>query len=160
MPRSPKGGSGGARQGTQGKAYSNRTDLNTPKLPVTTVPGQQYGAQTQQANAQTVIPMAGAPLGIGDAPSAPDPTQAPPYQGSVPGTLPDLFRPTERPNEPVMTGVDAGAGQGSEALAPNPFINTGPSVIAASLSTVPNPSPQVARTLAFLNMQQQNMMPH
>lgn len=162
MPRNNKGGS---RQGTPGKAYANRTDLNNVKLPVTAVPGQEYGAATAQKNAQAVIPMAGAPLGIGNAqgPQAqgvPDPTQAPAYAGPVPGSLPDLFGPTQNPNEHFMTGVNAGPGAGSEVLAPNPFADNSASTILETLNAIPNPSSQVQFTKNYLAMMAENAMPH
>ena len=165
MPRAPKGGRGGARQGTPGTAYANRSDLNNPKLPVTAVPGQQYGAETAQKNAQAVVPMAGAPVGVGaaqppQAQGVPDPTQAPAYAGPQPGSLPDLFGPTQNPNEHFMTGVNAGPGPGSEVLAPNPFANNQAAAILATLNSIPNPSPQVAFQKNYMAMQQENMMPH
>jgi hypothetical protein len=36
----------------------------------------------------------------------------------APGSLPPLDAPTDRPDEHLMTGVDAGPGPGSEALQP------------------------------------------
>lgn len=35
---------------------------------------------------------------------------------AAPQTVTSLYAPTQRPNEPVTTGVDIGAGAGSEAL--------------------------------------------
>jgi len=162
MPRAPKGGRGGTREGTQGKAYPNRTDLNTPKLPVTAVPGQEYGAETAQKNAQAIVPMASAPLGIGDAQNqgAPDPTQAPPFAGPTPGSLPDLFGPTQNPNEHFMTGVNAGPGAGSEVLAPNPFADNQASSILESLNSVPDASSAVNYYRNYFAAQQENAMPH
>jgi hypothetical protein len=151
---------GGQRQGKPNTAYANRTDLNTPKA-VTIAPatGQQYGAAKAQADARSVIPMANAPLGIGSAPSA-----MPPRSGAIPPGTPmtpeHLFGPTQRPNEHFMTGVDAGPGAGSEALAPNPFVNNAASAILATLNSIPNPSSQVQFTKTYLAMQQENQMPH
>lgn len=98
MPR----GRGGARTGTPGTAYTNRTDLNTPKLPVQTATGQEYGMATQQANAQRAVPM------------APQATPLP-----QPGSMP-YISPTERPNEPVTSGIDYGPGPGADALGTAP----------------------------------------
>lgn len=105
MPR----GKGGSRQGTAGTAYGNRTDLNLPK---TTVPNQEYGKATEQREAQSAVPMGSSPVSsapLQQAPAAPVP---------APGTLPHL-EPTNRPNEPVTTGLPFGPGAGPEAIAPN-----------------------------------------
>jgi hypothetical protein len=75
--------SGGPREGTPGKAYMNRTDLNAPKsLPVQAVPSQQYGQRAAQEAAQQAVPM-----------------------GPAPGTLTPLNAETQRPNEPIMAGA-------------------------------------------------------
>ena len=109
MPR----GRGGARQGTPGTAYGNRTDLN---MPISTVPNQEYGKATQQRQAQSAVPMASSPVT-----TAPAPTAAPAQRAPLPapGTLPHL-EPTQRPNEPVTTGIAYGPGAGPEALGPQP----------------------------------------
>lgn len=164
MPRPSKGGGrGGARQGSPNTAYSNRTDLNQAKLAPTAVPGQPYGAAGAQLAAQSAIPMSGSPLGIGAAqgPQAqgiPDPSQAPAFTGPPPGQVPDLFAPSDSTDH-IMTGVDAGGGQGSSALAPNPFANNSAAAILTTLQSIPNPSPQVAFTKNYLAMQQENQMP-
>lgn len=155
MPR------GGSRQGKPNTAYGNRTDLNNPKLPVTAVPGQEYGQATAQKNAQAINPMAAAPL---NQPSSqpqgtPDPTQAPPFTGPTPGSLPDLFGPTQNPNEHFMTGVNAGPGQGSSALAPNPFANNQASAILTTLQSIPNPSSQVQFYKSYMQAQADNQAP-
>jgi hypothetical protein len=96
MPRGRKNNRGGARRGMPGKAYSNRLDLNKPKLQV--VP------------AQRAVPV------------APPPTQTAPTPG--PGLaaaqayqfpeLAPIDRPTEFRDEPVTAGIDMGPGPGSE----------------------------------------------
>ena len=159
----PRSGRGGARTGTPNKAYANRTDLNTPKpLPVTAVTGQPYGQAGAQKRAQGVIPMANAPLGIGNQQgSTPQgPSSPPPYSGPQPGTMPDLFGPTQNPAEHFMTGVDAGPGQGSSALAPNPFADNQASSILATLNSIPNPSAAVNFYKNYMAMQSENQMPH
>ena len=154
-------GRGGPRQGKDGAAYQNRTDLNNRKIPVQAATGQQYGAATAQKNAQSIIPMASGPLGIGSNPAQPQQANVPPpLTGSAPGTMPDLFGPTNNPSQHFMTGVNAGPGQGSEALAPNPFINNSANTILAVLNTIPSPSPQVNSSKIYLAMQQENQMPH
>lgn len=89
---------GGLRQGRPGASYANRADLQNgprtaPAQPVRTATGQPYGAATQQAQAQTALPL-------------PDLSKM---------NL-SLTRPTERPNEPVTAGIPAGPGPGPEAL--------------------------------------------
>lgn len=92
--------SGGARQGQPGKAYTNRTDLaaNRATQPITTVPGQTYGKQAEQAAAQQVNPL----------------PQATPMR------MPSFSRPSERPNEPVTTGLPMGPGPGPEVMPSQP----------------------------------------
>lgn len=84
MPR------GGKRQGTPGKAYTNRTDM-----------GMDY-------NMEAGSPAAG---GI-TAPRDASPMQLPVY----PDQIPSLSTPTMRPNEPVTDGLQTGMGRGPEAL--------------------------------------------
>lgn len=84
MPR------GGRRQGTPGKAYSNRTDL-----------GMRYDMG------------AGSPAAGGmQAPAEAQPLRLPTYPDQIPG----LSDPTQRPNEPITDGLPIGAGRGREAL--------------------------------------------
>lgn len=102
------------------RAKSNRTDLNTPKVPVTTSPGQEYGKRTAQEQAQRMIPMASgppmSPTGGTPPPAAQAPPQAQaPQPFAPPGSLPFLH-PTNRPNEPLTTGLPTGPGAGPEAL--------------------------------------------
>lgn len=98
MPR------GGRRSGTPGKSYGNRSDLQKPRpLPVTTAPGQAYGAATQQQQDQTAVPMASGDL---TATAQPGPShddlmaQAAAYQ---PPNVSPLRSPSQRPGEPLMT---------------------------------------------------------
>lgn len=116
----PRGQRGGARAGTPGTAYTNRTDLNANRsLPVRAVPGQTYGDRVQQVEAQRMVPMAAAP---GTAPpatpasAAPQPS-APPVQ---PGAFGPIDRQTERPTEPVTAGAPVGAGAGPSAIPAGP----------------------------------------
>jgi hypothetical protein len=105
MPR------GGRREGTPGKAYSNRSDLNAGSKPMapTAVPGQPYGAAGAQLAAQQALPMQGTPT------PPPLPTQQP-APSVFAGDHGDFHRPTERPGEPVTTGLAVGAGPGPEIL--------------------------------------------
>ena len=161
---SPRGGS---RNGTPGKAYSNRTDLGgqnvvspkpnpTGKVAIQAAPNQAYGAASAQKASQAVVPMAGAPI----PPEQLQSSTPPPLTGAAPGSLPDIFAPTQRPDEHFMTGVNAGGGLGSSALTPNPFINNQANSILAVLNTIQAPSSQVTFTKNYLAMQQENQMPH
>jgi hypothetical protein len=119
----PRRRSNGVRAGAPGQAYGNRTDLNAGRsLPVQTVPGQTYGAQVQQQNAQRIVPMGTPPLPMGQ-PTGAAPGQAgspPPAPGGQsflpPGSLTPLEAPTQRPNEPVTHGAALGPGPGPETL--------------------------------------------
>lgn len=88
--------SGGYREGAQGQAYANRTDLNQAP---TAAPGQQYGKAKEQIEAQKVVPLPAQP--------------AVPAPGAMP-----FDRGSERPNEPVTAGLPVGSGPGPEALGP------------------------------------------
>lgn len=119
MPRkrkSPPDGrvnSGGARQGTPGTAYGNRRDLNGPKLPTQVGPSAEYGQGERLRRAQQAVPMAPSP-----APAAAPPPGAGAGGGATRIAPPgDFTRPTERPGEPLTTGIPSGPGAGPEALA-------------------------------------------
>ena len=84
MPR------GGKRQGTPGKAYSNRTDM-----------GMNYNNAESAASG-----------GI-----KPRPQEAP-MMGMYPEDTPMLLDPTQRPEEPITSGLPSGPGVGPEALDP------------------------------------------
>lgn len=157
MPR----GQGGARQGTAGTAYGNRSDLQGVKpLAPTVAPGQTYGLETQQRSSQKVIPMgpppppgpapAPAPTGGTQQPAGPPATQQqqlPPPP--APGDMPPLNRPSERPGEHVMSGAPLGPGPGPGAL------NLGSSdTLAATLGQIaamPGVPPEVAQLAAYVN---------
>lgn len=134
---------GGARQGTPGGAYQNRSDLRTQKIQ--TVPGQQYGQATAQAAAQRAVPMAGAPAVPAASPGAPPPAGL----GPTPPP-PDPYRPTERPNEHVMTGLPVGPGAGPEALPIQPSSPTDPLAIQIRALYQKYPSVELANLLADL----------
>jgi hypothetical protein len=126
MPR----GRGGARSGTPGTAYGNRTDLNA-KMPIQTATNQAYGVASQQRAAQQAIPVAAQPVqgAVPDkgpqvaaaAAPAPTPEQVPmfaqqsPMSGIMPGDL-KFMDPTDYPDEPVTAGSPYGPGPGPEAL--------------------------------------------
>ena len=84
MPR------GGRRQGTPGKAYSNRTDLGVDYSAGSPASG---GMVTQQDITQQAAQAA-----------APQPASA----AMAPEDTPMLLDPTGRPDEPVTTGLPGG----------------------------------------------------
>lgn len=115
MPRSrrpavagqPPDPRGGPRQGVQGRQYEQRSDLRGNAQPVRVAPGQEYGKGAAQQRAQQVIPL---------------PTQ-PPQQRVTADEVPNLFAPTQRPNEPITAGLPFGPGPGprmDQRAAPNP----------------------------------------
>lgn len=162
----PRSGRGGRRTGKIGGQYANRADLRDPKLPVTTVPGGEYGSATAQANAQRAVPMAGAPViapGAASPVMAPGSNQAaapPPVTGlppglPPPGSMPPLDAPTNRPDENLMTGVPAGPGPGLEALSPviiHPLVQAAGALNALGDAA----SPQVKTIRDVLNAQLSN----
>ena len=119
MPR------GGKRQGTQGKAYANRTDL-----------GINYGANGSPAAGGMQAPAEQTPL-------------AGPVIGAE--QVPNLSDPTMRPDEPVTAGLPVGPGAGPEALGPMPPPPTDPirQVVQAMMQVAPNPD--LVRVLARLD---------
>jgi hypothetical protein len=90
MARGPLAGASGP-----GK-FSKRTDL----------PSAYYGEGVETAAIKSGAPLA----------TTPDvrPSQAPAVPAQEPVT--PLFAPTQRPNEPITSGIDTGEGPGSEAL--------------------------------------------
>lgn len=89
MPR------GGKRQGTPGKAYSNRTDM---------------ASNYQNAGASA------AAGGIAPPPATPPP--APIF--ASPEDSPNLLDPTNNPDQPITDGLAYGPGRGPEALNNDP----------------------------------------
>jgi hypothetical protein len=110
MPR------GGRRQGTPGRSYAQRVDLQAgaAAVPIQVATGQQYGMATAQREAQRALPIAAPPPPATAPPAAggaaPAGRQVPPVQ-----VIP-LTDPSKRPGEPVTAGVSIGAGPGPEVL--------------------------------------------
>lgn len=131
---------GGRRNGTPGKAYSNRTDLNgaprvgTPSIPKV-APSAQYGEATRLADAQKAVPM-GPPAGASGPPGGAS-AESPQLQ---PGGLGDFNRPTERPDEPVTAGIASGPGPG---LNPAATVPTTVSDLLGMLASQRGISPEV-----------------
>ena len=119
MPR------GGKRQGTQGKAYANRTDLAVDYAP------------------------GGNPASGGMQPPAQQRQFMPPMVGA--DQVPNIGDPTARPQEAVTAGLKVGPGPGTEAMPPMPPSPTDPirQVIQAMMMVSPNPD--LARVLARLD---------
>ncbi len=139
MPR------GGSRQGQQGKAYSNRNDLN-PALKPQAIQGGEYGSVKAQIDSQKAVPMASAPLQPASPVGQPFPApQAP---------LTPLDAPTQRPDEHLMTGV------GDSTLMPPTPADPSQTALMLLNSLGDNVSPQVAYLRNYLALQTQNQMPH
>ena len=109
MPR------GGKRQGTQGKGYSNRTDLAT-----------DYAPGGNPAAGGNPVPAMQAPVGS-------------PAIGA--DQVPNLGDMTGRLGEPVTAGLSVGPGAGVDAIGPLPPQQTDPirQVLQAMLLVGPNP---------------------
>jgi len=84
MPR------GGARKGTPGKGYVNRTDMGTDYNMDKGSPADG-GLQVQKSAGPKTLPV-------------------------YPEETPNLMDPTNRPNEPVTAGLNSGEGPGMEAM--------------------------------------------
>ena len=122
MPRKAK--HGGSRQGTQGKVYSNRTDLNqAPRAAAT----DTYGEAAALKRGQEQVPL----------PQAPPVAMGMPVGAPMPGEGGGLAAPTQRPGEPVTAGLQLGAGPGPEALAMMP--DSTMETLRAIYAKFPNP---------------------
>jgi hypothetical protein len=97
----------------------------TNRVAIQAATGQTYGKATEQMNAQRAVPMGASPTAV--------PAQAP---RPMPGSLGDLTRPTDRPNEPITAGADFGAG---------------PSSLQAGIMPAPSASNDVLEQLLYLN---------
>lgn len=106
QPPDGRANNGGARQGTTGTQYANRSDLRqTP----TAATGQEYGKAGAQIAAQRAVPLAAAP------PVGPPPAGPPVAAGfATPEDTPNLTDPTRRPDEPVTAGMPFGPGPGPD----------------------------------------------
>ncbi len=88
-------------------ALSQRTD-GGPAQGAKYIPGMPYGEGRSTYDQQTAAPMAAA---------APAPTAAP-IELPTP-----LMAPTSRPDEPITSGINMGAGPGSEVMMDRPSNN-------------------------------------
>lgn len=105
-------GRGGMRQGQNGKAYSNRTDLNPARSMLSETPrGGQYGSRKASEQARQMVPM-----GTTEVPNAPMAQESQPMPRPVP-----LTEPTQFPNEPITAGMN------------NPLMEMGSNVMAEDM---------------------------
>lgn len=144
MPRQGRDNRGGARAGTPGKAYPNRTDLNVIRQPVRTAPSKEYGSRVAQERAQQAMPVA-TPVA-----PAPGPTPNPGVRVPLPPPTP-LSAPSERPDEPVTAGIDMGAGPGRAALGLAPPVDPDLLAFASYLPTLELLASQPDSTVAMRN---------
>jgi len=137
---------GGKRQGSVGTAYSNRTDLNPVKPPTLVPTGQPYGQRQALVQSQQTLPVA--PAGTTAAgPAPPEPIgQAP----QPPVEPPAFHRPTDRPGEPITTGLPIGAGAGPEALGPNNLASQNLRTLVDMVASTAGASPEVTALAGFL----------
>lgn len=106
-------------------------------------PGGAYGQRAELTQLA-----AGAPMPQGPQPAAPQvaaPTQPISQIPSV-----GIFEPTQRPDEPITAGVNAGEGPGSEVLQ-TPVTAPDQLAVLARAMFAANPTPQLRRLLeAFM----------
>lgn len=144
-PRNTDGraNNGGVRQGQTGRPYPNRSDMRAQKIQVG--PSAEYGQGEQLRRAQQAVPVAAAP----PVPNPQSATAGTPGGVGRPraGQLGDFTRPTDRPGEPLTTGIAGGPGAGPEALAgtnrPDPELEQLRSYLPTLelLASQPNASP-------------------
>ena len=103
--------------------YSQRSDAQGQ--PIRSLPDPDYGEAQAYRETQKAAPLANSAQ---SAPNAPYPSDIARSVGSSPTpvvqerqTLPGLFDPTERPDEPVTTGAPIGPGANSIAGMPGDF---------------------------------------
>lgn len=100
-------GHGGARLGTQGTSYSNRSDLSAQ--PIRTAPSKTYGDATAQRASQQAMPLAQVPATPpGGAPQAGGTAPPPGVQDPTGG----LYADSMHPDQPVTDGMQQGPGAG------------------------------------------------
>lgn len=108
-------------------AMSSRTD----RQPVMDIPSGSYGEAKEFRELQQGAPMAATP---------PPPRPA------------GLFSPTARPSEPVTSGVDFGAGPGSQALGPSPSASIPRVTMADTLSRLASVQPNSERVASLVRL--------
>ncbi len=98
---------GGRRTGTPGKNYAQRTDMHQPPRAPS---GGEYGSVKESIDAQKVVP-----LPTANQPPVQQQQQVSSGLTMMPGDM-DFEAPSNRPSEPVTTGLPIGPGAGPEAL--------------------------------------------
>lgn len=124
MPRAR----GGRRQGQPGKTYPNRTDVaQAPRA----APSKTYGEGEASLRAQRAVPLPG------NSPAAQAAAVPAGRPAPVPGSSP-FDRSTDRPAEPLTSGMAMGAGPGPSASMPavDPVVET----LRAAYRAFPNES--------------------
>lgn len=136
MARGPLAGPAGP-----GK-FSKRTDGLKFQSP-------EYGAGVEMTNIKAGAPLAKTPDVRGAAPSA----------VRKAADVTPLYAPTQRPDEPITTGVDIGPGAGSEVMGAGPQQEDDTNFratirqympVLAYISSLPNTSPETRRTIRQL----------
>lgn len=147
--------------GLPGGNYANRTDKATPT-------GLPYGEAGKLQAAEAAVPLTPPPTGLPlpAAPVAPMPPGPPAAGGggvpppglaqmlasaaaSPPPSGQSIFRPSERPNEPVTAGLPSGPGPGPEAIPMMP-----PSAVTTTYQTLADATGSpLLRQLATLSSQ-------
>ena len=140
------------------KARPQRTDLNATKV---TVPGQDYGKQTAQAQAMTAVPMANQAQQIAqlqqETAKAPTPQVAPMGmpQGAPPAPAPapitTLDMPTQMPDQHLTHGLGVGPGAGPEVHGVSTESQI--SAILQQLATGPFGTPDLAKLADYAKNQ-------
>lgn len=107
-----------------------RTQTGEDAQNIRSVPGQRYGEGVQQQQLQQAMPApdrSGAPSAVvtESAPAAASPRAAGPatpeqLQQYLATQRPNLFAGSQRPDEPITTGLASGPGAGPEALRGRP----------------------------------------
>ena len=129
MPRGSR--AGGRREGTPGKAYPNRTDLQAqPNMGMNTAASGGMSASVSHGGTG---PMQGPMIGADE--------------------VPNLSDPTMRPGENVMAGVNLGPGPGREALGPMPPSPADPVRQVLEALMLSSPNPDLARAMQRLELE-------
>ena len=91
--------------------YAKRTDIGTPEMKMGSI---AYGEGVETADIKSGAPLSRTP----DAVAEPQDRLRP-----APAPLTGLYAETERPNEPITSGIDRGPGVGSSGLRMNKVTN-------------------------------------
>jgi hypothetical protein len=110
----PVSGPGALAQRTDGGAQEGMQPPAQTQAPMY-MPGLGYGKGGQNMANEQAAPLAGNPV-----------PEMPPLTG--------VFAPTAQPNLPTTTGVDIGAGAGSEVMPPMPNIQVPASVVMRKIA--------------------------